>query len=240
MTTCKTTRIAQTPTTFTTTTTQTAFSTVTSAPVKTITTTSTRVMTPSKQSLQIEESHASSPLTWRSKATRTITATVTNTASPSSTASGVCKTPPTVADTRNCNPINARYDNEENDIHREAVYNQFYSGVGFTTDPNCTPANTSSGGRCDYWTGTSTYNCTLSACDAVQQCVNDAIRFEDGSLDLHYLRSTQEWECFHTRYDQEYSDGNTAADFNETNADVVVAYGYQVPSMETGAPGTSV
>lgn len=70
--------------------------------------------------------------------------------------------------------------------------------------------------------------------------MNDAIRFEDGSLDLHYLRSTQEWECFHTRYDQEYSDGNTAADFNETNADVVVAYGYQVPSMETGAPGTSV
>ncbi|KAI4103650.1 MAG: hypothetical protein LQ339_004180 [Xanthoria mediterranea] len=193
-------------------------------------------MTPSKQSLHLEESHASSPLTWRCKATRTITASPSSTATPSSTASGVCETPPTVADTRNCNPITARYVNEEDDEDREAVYNQFYSGVGFTTDPNCTPANTGSGGRCDYWTGSSTYNCTLSACDALQQCVNEALRVQDGSLDLHYLRSTQEWECFTTRYDQEYSDGNTAADFNQPNADVAVAYGYQVPAVEAGAP----
>lgn len=212
-------------------------------------------MTPSKQYLHIQ-SHASSPLTWRSKATRTITATVTqttvtNTASPSSTANGVCETPPTVADTLNCNPINAKYDDEENDIHREAVYNQFYSGVGFTTDRRCAPASDSPGGSCGfgYWEVVSTYSCTLSACDALQQCANDAVRSEYGSLDLHYLRSTQEWECFAYQYDQRFSDGNTAADFNQANADVVVAYGYQVPavepeapepSMETGAPETPV
>ncbi|KAI4226813.1 MAG: hypothetical protein L6R36_002902 [Xanthoria steineri] len=237
-TTCKTTRIAQTPTTFTTTTTQTAFLTVTSAPVKKITTTITRVMTPTKQSLQIEESHAPSPLTWRSKATRTITATVTNTASPSRTASGVCETPPTVADTRNCNPINGRFDNEEADEHREAVFNQFHSGAGSTTDRKCAPANDSPGGRCDfgYWDLSSNYNCTLSACEAVQQCANDAVSFAYGSLDLHYLRSTQEWECFYWQYDQESSNGNTAADFNQANADVVVAYGYQVPRTEPGTP----
>lgn len=35
------------------------------------------------------------------------------------------------------------------------------------------------------------------------------------------------WECAYFKYDKEFSSGSTAADFNQADPDVVVAYGYQ-------------
>ena len=60
----------------------------------------------------------------------------------------------------------------------------------------------------------------MDACSALTACAASAYDVYY-SIDLHFLRSSQMWECV------VYFDlGETAADFNVPNNDVVVAYGY--------------
>lgn len=97
-------------------------------------------------------------------------------------------------------------------------FNEIYSGSGFTENPD-NPSNTNGNPF------TVTYPCTLPVCEALQRCLNDAVGrpWEYASVDLHFRKSSQQWECV------EYSGYESGeGDFNVKDDDVVVGYGYQM------------
>jgi hypothetical protein len=102
------------------------------------------------------------------------------------------------------------------------VYSVYYSGSGFTentTNPgNDLPNN--------YPPLTTTYPGTMDPCTAIQTCTQDSYADPDAyySFDLHYLASTEEWECV------SYFDPNISPSyFNVPNPDILIAYGYSLP-----------
>jgi len=102
------------------------------------------------------------------------------------------------------------------------VYSVYYAGSGFTENTN-NPGN-------DYPDLnppiTTTFPGTTDPCTAIQGCAQNSVHDPGAyySFDLHYLASTQEWECV------SYYDQNTAPSYyNVSNPDVVIAYGYSIP-----------
>ncbi|KAL8950878.1 MAG: hypothetical protein Q9222_003112 [Ikaeria aurantiellina] len=172
------------------------------------------------------------------ESTQIVTATQTcstssSTSSTSSPSPSTCNNPPTVLDTTSCNPIsgNVTFENDpanpDDDDTASGTFRQFYAGTGFEEDFRFNPSNTGPGGVNDYWGVYTYYDGTLCACDALRRCVDDTLHFQYYSLELVYLRSEEQYRCGSFRYDPRYSDGSTAASFNTTNPDVVVAYGFQ-------------
>jgi hypothetical protein len=108
-------------------------------------------------------------------------------------------------------------------VRRDLVYSVYYSGSGFTENTN-NPGNDEPESLPPI---TTTYPGTTDPCTAIQACAqsssNDLLSYY--SFDLHYLASTQEWECV------SYFDPNTAPSYyNVPNPDVMIAYGYSLPS----------
>lgn len=94
-------------------------------------------------------------------------------------------------------------------------YSIYHVGSGFTqyaaahTLPQAAPIS-------------STFTGNVSACDAALRCQQAASDNRlRGSFDLHYLRSSSEWECV------THQESNTdPRAFNVSNTDVVVGYGF--------------
>jgi len=104
-------------------------------------------------------------------------------------------------------------------------YVRFYSGAGYETN-----TTTDSGNDNSYPAITSYYASTYSACQAAKACINEAYGDENEyySIDLHFLTSRNQWECF------QYYNPSAASDFNVPNSDVAAAYGYNIGSAVGG------
>lgn len=101
----------------------------------------------------------------------------------------------------------------------------YYAGQGVTEDPN----NPGASGHPSKVTELSG---NLTACDAIQQCTNlcdtDLDIELSYSFDVHYLESTDQWEC--VRYYELNNGPSSQTYFDINNCDVREVYGYNVQS----------
>lgn len=104
------------------------------------------------------------------------------------------------------------------------------NNVAARTVPNNNDPN------CGYYTSVSfptiqsTIDGSLSACDAISQCVHTAYTtgYQYYGVDLHYLLAEQQWSCWL------YYDSIQASCFSVTDADVGQTYGYSYVSNAGG------
>ena len=143
--------------------------------------------------------------------------TSTTTSSQTTNTTSTCSTP--VFDMSQCSTLTVTADSG-NSEGSSSAFQQFFNGSGVETDPNTDSGND----NYNYPPIIAYFPNTYSACDAVQACLVQTFDNEGISMDLHFLASSCQWQCF------QYYDYSSANDFHVSNSDVIQAYGYNEES----------